>query len=172
MWIIETTKWEDWRRGAKKKKAQLLAGRENDPGRVELRRQDLSGIFDGHPSEGGNGGGELGALGGPGVLAADEAHYDGQAHNYSDHHSENEAHREKRETREWVNPKRWTRVVLCCVVVVIKSSLVTPLLTYCSNLEIRHIITSSIAAKWMSNCRPTNQMPPYRNFAFSDKVHF
>jgi len=84
------------------KKAQLLAGRENDPGRVELRRQDLSRIFDGHPGEGGDGGGELGALGGPSILAADEAYYDAQAHHNSDHHSENEAHREsvkKRDTR-------------------------------------------------------------------------
>lgn len=84
--IKESACWE--------KKAQLLAGRENDPGRVELRRQDLSRIFDGHPGEGGDGGGELRALGGPSILAADETYYDAQAHDNSDHHSENEAHRE------------------------------------------------------------------------------
>lgn len=72
--------------------SELLPGREDDPGRVELRGQDLSGIFHGHPGESGDGGCQLGPLAGPRILGPDEAHYDAQPNHYPHHHPKHETH--------------------------------------------------------------------------------
>lgn len=74
------------------KRTKLLPGREDDPRRVELRRQDLSRIFHSHPGESGDGGGQQRSLGGPRILGADEAHNDDQPNHYSHHHPEYETH--------------------------------------------------------------------------------
>lgn len=73
-------------------RAQLLALREDDPGRVAVGREDLSGVVDCHPGKSGYGVGQLGPAVGPGVLVLDEAHYQRQSHGESHYQPHKEPH--------------------------------------------------------------------------------
>lgn len=76
----------------REQKAHLLPLREDNPRRIEERRKDLSGIFDGHSGEGGNGCGEVGAHLGSRILAANESDDESKADEYSDDNAEKESH--------------------------------------------------------------------------------
>lgn len=80
------------RRTRQKERAQLLPLREDDPGRIELRRQDLSGIIHGHPDESGESCGELGPELRAGILAADESDDERKADDDSEDEADDESH--------------------------------------------------------------------------------
>ena len=81
-----------------------MSVREDDPGRIKLRRKEVSGIFYGHASEGGDSLSELRAELRPRILEVNECDDESNADDYSDDEADEEGHvmmreKEKREKK-------------------------------------------------------------------------